>query len=746
MAKQLASIITLDKVKSFFDQFSLETLRNIRWTSLGMRITIFSSILVMTGIIGLSLLTLSSERRELNRAASERLVAVAQARKAALASYLDAMQQDILLQVQNPILQQAAVDMAAGWQKLDGAADKLATAYKSGQSGSYKITDGKDGSDYSQAHAKIHGWLNNLATTSGYLDIYFIDANGNVIYSLNKNSDFTHSVTTTLKDSGLGQVFATIKAKPQDGDVTFADLKPYGPARGAPAAFLGTALNDANGKFVGVFAVQMPVDRINDIMRIAAGLGKTGETYVVGQDKLMRSDRRLTKNHDILKKTVDTAAIKMAFEVKKSTEKDGKKTDAVKTVPTSSLEGKPAIAALETLDVFGDKWAVVAEQDQAEVNAPLQAIQLQILLTATILVAVSIVGGVLLARNVAGPINILSHAMQEIADGHTDVVLPIIKRNDEIGDMSKVLHVFSDNARDRERLAQQQTAEAEARAERAHALEAAICAFETKVRTALDGATLTAKDLKDTAGHMISLANSTNERAETSANISTDTAQNIQTVAAAAEELAVSIEELNRQMLRAHQASEEARVQSTAANSEVASLADRAQKVGSVVQLINDIAEQTNLLALNATIEAARAGVAGKGFAVVASEVKSLAGQTASATGEIADQIGAMQQASQHAVDAIQSITQTILQISEIASVVAGAVNQQSASTNEISSSVQGTAQGSAELNQQMALLLSVSSEARDAATKVDVSATRVAEDAEILRREIEQFLRQIAA
>jgi methyl-accepting chemotaxis protein len=175
-------------------------------------------------------------------------------------------------------------------------------------------------------------------------------------------------------------------------------------------------------------------------------------------------------------------------------------------------------------------------------------------------------------------------------------------------------------------------------------------------------------------------------------------------------------------------------------------LSQAAGRIGEVVKLITAIAEQTNLLALNATIEAARAGEAGRGFAVVAQEVKALAAQTANATDEIGGQIAGMQRATAESVGAIKEISGTIEKISEIATIIASAVEEQGAATSEVARNIQQAAQGTSQVAESITEVNRGASDTGSASAQVLSSARSLAQESNRLKAEVRQFLTTVRA
>jgi methyl-accepting chemotaxis protein len=361
-----------------------------------------------------------------------------------------------------------------------------------------------------------------------------------------------------------------------------------------------------------------------------------------------------------------------------------------------------------------------------------------VVLAALVTVAVS--------RMIARPIAGMTETMTTLSSGNTDVAVPGTERRDEIGRMAQAVLVFKENMVRADALALEQQRERQVKEARAQRLETSARSFDENVGAVVRAVSAATSQLQAAARSMSAIADEATKRAGVVATASEEASTNVHTVAAAAEELSASIAEISDQVRRASDVAQQAVSDADRTNGAIESLAATADRIGNVVKLINDIAGQTNLLALNATIEAARAGEAGRGFAVVASEVKSLATQTAKATEDIAAQVAAIQGATRDSVAAIRGIGTTIRQVSEISVSISSAVEEQGAATHEIARNVQQAASGTSEVSTNIAGVTTAADKTGEAAGEVLSSARAMAEQADLLRAEVDRFLAEVRA
>jgi len=323
-----------------------------------------------------------------------------------------------------------------------------------------------DGSRYSSLHAKYHPVFKEYLERFNLYDIFLVDTtSGDIVYSVFKELDYATSLKTgAFKDSGIGRAFAkgNVAAK---GDIEFDDYKPYIPSYNDQAVFISTPII-SNGRTIGVLIYQAPIDEINNIMTsnyqwAESGFGESGETYLVGQDGLLRNESRFliedkTNYLNALQSTtIDSSILDLITNKNTSIGYQNVQTPAVQKALTGNsgyeefedYRGIPVFSAFAPINVFGEQWALMSEIDVDEALAPADALTNTILYTVLAALISMMLLGVLAAlrfvKTLSEPISALDTTVRDINAGQLDARVDV-KTQDELGDLGHAINQLMD--------------------------------------------------------------------------------------------------------------------------------------------------------------------------------------------------------------------------------------------------------------------------------------------------------------
>ncbi len=368
--------------------------------------------------------------------AMQSLAAINQARKIALESYFLRIAADIKTAGADPQVKQALDDMKTGWAEFENPSAELQSLYINKNpypaGDKQELLAAEDNSLYSVAHRKHHRSLHNFANKRDYYDVYLFDPQGNLIYTVYKERDFaTNILTGPWRDSPLAKAFRSARDTPRRGHVSFLDFAKYGPAD-AVVSFVATPILDELGGLEGVLAFRVPVTAINEILNDPSGMGKTGETYLVGRDMIMRSDPLRSGAQTALSQRVASDAVRKGLNGHSG------------VLRLSNYRGAAVAAAFRPISFQGTSFVVVSEKSMSEILASSSAMAMVLSIVGTVILLVTGSIGFAVSRGISEPIRRMADVLTRLANQDTTIDIPDIGRRDEIGVMSRAALVLRD--------------------------------------------------------------------------------------------------------------------------------------------------------------------------------------------------------------------------------------------------------------------------------------------------------------
>ena len=584
--------------------------------------------------------------------------------------------------------------------------------------------------EYEELVRREGTYLRSFIETYSYDDVLLIcAAHGHVMLAVEEQSDLGANLSAgSLHDSVLGKLWQQVV---ETGQTAFVDFEPYGPADGSPEAFIGTGLYDADGRLIGVLVLELELEGINRIMQERAGMGKSGETYLVGAGGRMRSDSYL-----------DPVGHSVEASFAGTVEEHGLDTEASREA-LAGREGEKILrdyrnvemlSSYAPLDIMGVQWGIIAEIDMEEVDLPLAALRKGVVGIGVVIAGLVGLFAFWLAAGIAGPIGEITETARSLAAGDLGVEISAADREDEIGELGKAFAQMVGSTRGMVEAADRiaggdLTVEAQVRSQR-DMLGQALANMSLNLRRQMgeigEGANVLAASIREILASTTQVASGSTEMAAAVAQTSTtmeEVKQTIQTSNRKAGEVSENsrqVAQTSGQGLKATDAvvigMEQISQQMESIAESVVRLSEQSQAIEAIITTVDDIAEQSNLLAVNASIEAVKAGEEGKTFSVVAEEIKSLAEQSKQATGQVRSILSDIQRGTSEAVmaaergskvvasgmgqsgragEAIRSLVEKIEAASQSALQISASNQEQMAGVDQVASAMEDVRRGS---------------------------------------------------
>lgn len=645
-------------------------------------------------VLALALISGFLSMNALNTSSTNQLDAVSSMKKTQIENYIAERKGDLKVIAQTRDIHNAIDDLVRYHKEME-----------IGEADDYDMSSSKEGlsKKYNDIYKEVHKQLDKYCREYGYYDIFLIcQPHGHVMYTWAREADLgTNLSAGKYRDSGLARAWE--KARVSEEPI-IEDMSAYEPSGGDPAMFVAAPVINEDGTRDGVLAIQLPLSRVNAIMQERSGMGETGESYLVGEDKLMRSDSFLDPTGHSVKASfkgnvqqngVDTRASREAL--------SGKSGHAI----ISDYNGNPVLSDWDYIDFGEFKWAIISEIDQAEVMAPVMELFMFIGIAAVIFTALLILIAIVFSRSLSVPIRFITEGADRLAEGDADMVGmdrkmmdKINKRKDELGGIGRSFSNLIEYFEEKSSIAE--------------SIAVGDLRIELKAKSENDklghAFIATTDSLNDIMAQIQSavdqVASGSNQVSEASQSLSqgaTEQASSLEEISSSINEIAGQSRQNAENAGQANALAQEASNNAGKGDAQMQELLQNMQAINAssdqikkVVKVIDDIAFQINLLALNANVEAARAGKYGKGFAVVAEEVRNLAAKSAASVQETTAMVEESlanidkgNKAAQLTAEQLQNIVTGATKVADLLNEIAAASKEQALGIDQINSGLE---------------------------------------------------------